>query len=293
MPAPWALLALGALATLSAYSVSMKWLLREEEATDPVLLSSVVFLLVGGAATGLWLLVGEPAAELARLTAGRTPALCALDVALYTLAPILYFHALKALPVSQVAVLHGMTGVFTMAGGALLGLEALSGLRLAGAGLILAAIGLVSGPGAPWRIGRPALRLLGATALYGAAALVDQRLIAASGLSTLTLLSVAFLPPGAALLLVGLARVPGARATLGRLLRRRALLGGAAALAASYLCVYRAYGVGGPASGVTLVLAAEAVVVVVLAAALLRERERLGRKLAAGLVVALGVTLVG
>lgn len=293
MPPAWALLALCALATQAAYSVSMKWLLSEEESTDPVLLSSAVFVLTGLVAAGLWFVLGEPGLDLARLRAGWSPALCVADMALYTLAPILYFHGMKALPVSQVAVLQAMTGVFALIEGALLGLETPSLARVAGAALILLAIRLVGGPSSPLRARRPALLVLGASALYGTAALLDQRLVAVHEISTLAVLTIAFLPPGAALLLLSLARARDGRATLARVLRRRALPLNAAALTVSYLCVYRAYALGGPASGVTLVLAAEAVVVVLLGALLLGEREQILRKLAAGLVVAVGMSLIG
>lgn len=292
MPA-WALLALVALAALAAYSVAMKWLITREEAVDPVLLASVVFALVGAGAAGVWLGLGDPGGDLPRLAHPRALGLAALDAALYTAAPILYFRALAALPVSQVAVMHALIGVFALLGGVLLGLEALSVARVAGAGLIVAAVALASGPATRWRPGPPTLLLLGATLLYGAAALVDQQLIAASGLSPPLVLAIAFLPPGLALLGFGLARAGARRDVLVRVLRRRSIVLNAAALATSYGCVYQAYDAGGPASGVTLVLAAEAVVVVVLGALLLRERERLARKLAAGVVVVVGVALVG
>lgn len=290
MPGAWVPLALLALGALCAYSVAMKGLITEADETDPVLLSAVVFTLVGGAAAGAALATGAPLGALG--SPGVAP-MIALDVALYTLAPILYFRAMARLPVSQIAILHGSVGVFTLVGGALLGTEPLTGARVGGAALIVGAIALVQAPAQARASARHTGALLAACLLYAGAALVDQRLVSGRGLSPPLMLGVAFLLPGVALLVFTLAGARDRRAALTQVLRRRGVYANAAALSVAYLCVYRAYAAGGPAAGVTLILAAEAVIVVLLAALLLREREQLPRKVLAGLVVAVGVVLVG
>lgn len=288
----WAAHALLALVAMCAYTLSMKRLLGDEdEEDDPVLLSGVVMVSVGLGALALALARGELAPGLARLRPALGLAL--LDVALYALAPVLYYSALKRLPVSQVVVQQALIGVFALIGGAALGLEAASPARFGGAALVVGATLLARSSPGEGGLTRHSAMLLASAALYGAAALADRELVAAVGLSVSMTLTVAFLLPGLAMLAWALLRAARPGEALRRALGRRTPFVNAAVLGLAYAAIYRAYGLGGPASGVTLILAAEAVFVVALAALLLRERERWPQRLLAGALATLGVALVG
>lgn len=290
---PWMAWALLALAALCAYALAMKRLLGRPLPYPPVLLSAAVFVGVGLLGAGARLLDGAIVGDLGRLAQPGASALVALDVLLYCAAPWLYYRALQRLPVSQVVTVQALIGVFALLGGVVLGLERPSAARVAGAALVVLAIaGVSAGPGAR-RISRPTLDLVASTALYAGGALVDQQLVARFGLDPQLMLGVAFLAPGLILSALSL-RVAGLPArTLARVMGERAVLGNMLALFVAYSATYRAYALGGSASGVTLVLACEAVVVVALAALLLRERERLPWRLAAGALVAVGLGLIG
>lgn len=288
----WFALAVVALLTLCAYSVAMKRLLTAEDELDPILLSALVCVLIGAAAAALRLGSGDLLADLARLASGRVAGLVALKVTLYTAAPVLYYRAMKALPLSQVTVLQSFIGVFALLGGVLLGTEVASGRHVLGAALIVAAVALVTrGPGGRGP-SRATLGLLTATMLYGAAALLDQVLVARVGLPADFVLSLAFLPPGLLLGALALRRSAAPLAALRRALRVTRVYVNAAIIALSYAAIYRAYAVGGSASAVGLILAVEAVLVVIFSALVLGERERLETKLLASVLAFAGVYLV-
>lgn len=288
----WFALAVFALLTLCAYSVSMKWLLTAEDELDPLLLTALVCALIGASAAALRLGAGELLADLSRLTSGRGVALAALDVALYTAAPALYYRAMKVLPVSQVTVLQSFVGVFALLFGVALGAEVASILHAFGAALIIAAVALVPRGSRGRGPSRATLGLLVATMLYGGAAIVDKTLVSSVGLPADLVLCLAFLPPGLLLGALALGRSATPRADLRRAFRVRRVYVNAAIMALSYGAVYRAYGLGGSASAVSLILAAEAVLVVLFSALVLRERDRLAAKLLASVLALAGVYLV-
>lgn len=289
----WMGYALLGLVALSLFAVSAKRILDTDDGVDAILLAAMIFLLVGLGAGALWCLTSPVAADLELLTTDRVWPLAVADVVVYAIGPGLYYRALQRLPLGQATIIYTFVGVFTLLLGVALGLEALDDGRAIGALLVVISVWLVSR-----RAGERAQRggvvtMVAATAVYALGILIDRELVAVVGLSSHGALTLAFLPSG--LLLLGWCawrRGPGRERLFGPLRRPMVYVPAAAQLIA-YASVFHAYSLGGPASGVAVVLATETIVVVVLSALLLGERDHLAVKgLAAALAVA-GVRLIG
>lgn len=208
--------------------------------------------------------------------------------AVYTLGNVLYFLALRATPLSEIDLFLRTSSLWTFAGGvALLGepLGASSGL---GAGLVVASVLVLSQqtPSRP-RFTRAQLLALAAALTFGLGNVIDKSLSPYFGPATYSALN---------LLLTGAGMLAAARPRLSEL-AQPALWGAwawavAATFALTQALLILAYQSGGGAGEVILVAQARLLLLVAAGVVLLRERDRLGRKLlAVGLMVA-GISLL-
>ena len=204
---------------------------------------------------------------------------------------LLYFRALAASELSEIDIFLRSSALWTLLLGMALLAERPQPGAAVGAVLILASLALVAQRPSRWRLLLPQLLALAAAILFGVGNVIDKAIsgpfhpLAYSALH---------------LLLGGLLMLPFARLTPGALrdasVRRALLSGGAWIVAATFALtqwlLIEAYAAGGRAGDVILVAQLRMLLLFAAGVLLLRERSRLGVKVAASLTMLLGVTLL-
>jgi drug/metabolite transporter (DMT)-like permease len=276
----WLVLALGA-GLASAVNVwASKGLVARAR---PAVVAGVVHLTGGILCLALVPAFGGGLGPVSANAAGLT-----LMMAVYVAGNLLYFAALAQAQLSELDLLLRSSALWTFLGGVvLLGERAAWGTVL-GAGLILVSVALLSKGGRRAYLGldfnRAQLLALAAALAFGAGNVIDKALSPAfppMGYTALNLLLTGF----GVLVLVR----PGAAE-----LRMPALWGKAswlvaATFALTQLLLILAFAAGGGAGQVILAAQIRMFVLVAVGVVLLRERDRLARKLLAGLVMLAGV----
>lgn len=203
---------------------------------------------------------------------------------IYTLGNALYFAALAATPLSEIDFFLRTSSLWTFVGGVWLLSEPVGYGALLGAALILASVFSLSQQKSSLRFNRPQLMALGAALAFGAGNLVDKALSPHFDALSYTVLNQ---------LLTGIGMLAAARARPGEL--RAAPLWGwqawlvALTFALTQLLLILAYQAGGSAGQVILLAQARLVVLVLTGVLLLGERERLGRKALATVLMIAGI----
>lgn len=245
----------------------------------PAVLGGVVHLL-----GGLLCLLALPlfGADLAP-AAGRVPQLAAMT-AVHVAGNLLYFSALARTQLSQIDLFLRSSALWTVAlGVAWLG-EPLAPLSAVGAALVLLSLAIVAER--PRRVGfsAPQRLALGAALAFGAGNVIDK---AISGpFHPLAYAALVLLLTGAGMLAVARPRRAELRAPA---LWRPTAWTVAATFGLTQWWIVEAYAAGGTAGDVILVAQLRLVLLLAVGVVVLRERDRLGAKLAAAALMLLGV----
>lgn len=273
----WFYLALGA-GIASAINVGSSKLLVAKH-VSPIIIGGVVHLM-GGLLCCLSLFLVTPSLQIN------------FDVLLglffmavtYTLGNALYFSALTATQLSEIDLYLRTSSLWTFLGGIVLLQESAAPGTLLGAVLILISIALLARQSRPLRFHKAQLLALAAAVSFGAGNIIDKSLsIYFDPLSYTTL----------NLLLTGLGMLMIARTRL-RDLRMPVLWGPtawtvAATFALTQLLIILAFQAGGSAGQVILVAQVRLIILIVVGIMLLREHDRLWRKLAAAALMVAGM----
>jgi drug/metabolite transporter (DMT)-like permease len=221
----------------------------------------------------------SPAAE-------RLPHLAAM-AAVYVAGNLLYFRALAVSQLSEIDLLLRSSALWTVVGGVAFLSEPFGVSSLAGSALILTSVTLLARAPGRWRFSGPQRMALGAAVLFGAGNVIDKAISAPFhplGYTALNLLLT-----GVGMLLV--ARPTRAEWSARALWRPTAWLV-AATFALTQLLIILAFGAGGTAGDVILVAQARLLILVGVGVIVLRERDRLLRKMTASALMLGGIALL-
>jgi drug/metabolite transporter (DMT)-like permease len=211
----------------------------------------------------------------------------ALMAAVYVAGNLLYFRALAASQLSEIDLLLRSSALWTVVGGVAFLSEPFGASSLAGSALILTSVTLLARAPGRWRFSGPQLMALGAAVLFGAGNVIDKAISAPFHPLGYTALN---------LLLTGVGMLAVARPTRTEwgapaLWRPTAWLV-AATFALTQLLIILAFGAGGTAGDVILVAQARLLILVGVGVIVLRERDRLLRKLTASALMLGGIALL-
>ena len=272
----WLVLALGAGLASALNVIASKALVKN---LPPILLGGSVHLL-----GGLMVCVFLPfTAWDATLTWATLLGLVALTL-VYTLGNALYFTALRDVQLSEIDMLLRSSSFWTFVLGLLLLAEPLSLWGALGALFILASVTVLAERPRRLTFSRPQLLALGSAFLFGAGNVLDKALSASFSPFLYTALN---------LLLTGFGMLFLARRQLGLLRQpdywRPTAWVVAATFALTQLLLILAFGAGGSAGQVILVAQIRVVLLMLTGLVWLGERDRLGRKGLAVLLMLGGV----
>jgi drug/metabolite transporter (DMT)-like permease len=248
----------------------------------PAVLGGTVHLMGGLMCLAL---LGVFGADLAP-AAERLPHL-ALMTAVYVAGNTLYFRALAASQLSEVDLLLRSSALWTVIGGVALLREPFGLPSLAGGVLILVSVTLLARAPGRWRFSAPQRLALGAAMLFGAGNVIDKAIAAPFHPLGYTALNLVLTGVG----MLAIARPRRAEWLAPALWRPSAWLV-AATFALTQLCIILAFAAGGTAGDVILVAQARLLLLVAVGVIVLRERDRLGRKLGAVTLMLVGIAFL-
>jgi drug/metabolite transporter (DMT)-like permease len=136
---PWVLFALLSVVCSATYSLISKKLLNNEDDHDPIAYVSSLFLVVGIISFTVYLITGAKSEDMLGFTNSKAVMILIANLLLYTVAPSMYWRALKYLPASEVTIFYDLTTVYIFIFGISLGTELFSITRLLGGLLIVGA----------------------------------------------------------------------------------------------------------------------------------------------------------
>lgn len=273
------------------YSLISKKILSHKDDHDPVAYASTLFVGVAGYSFIFYLISGAQSSDFANLLSSQVLPILILNVVLYSIAPSLYYRALKRLPASEVTILYALTGIYTLILGVTLGMETFFMIRLVGAIFILLSTVLVSFKEGKWKINKYMGMMFVATLVYAAAAITDKIIISKEYFSLLFFQTLSFGIPSILILLIN----PKSIKYLPKVYRKRTLFTvflNALFFFISFFAIYNAYKVGGDTSQVNLVMSTETVAMVIFAAIFLNERKHLFLKIIAAISATVGIYLL-
>jgi drug/metabolite transporter (DMT)-like permease len=288
---PWIVFAFTAMLCTVTYSLVSKSILNREEEHHPIAYASTLFLAVAVYVVFFYFTTSFNVSDFLALLQPQAFLLIVANVILYTLAPSLYFRALKNLPLSETTILYSLVGIYALFLGSIFGTESFHISRFIGGALVVLSIIIISLKKGQLKIDKNFFLMVAATLVYAFAALTDNQIIDHHYFSTLFFQLINFAVPAVLIILFN----PGSFKHLKKLYTKKTypliLLNGGFFFV-SYFSIFTAYSRGGEASQINIILATETIVMVVLAALLLKERERLPLKLIAALLTAVGVYLI-
>ena len=270
-------LAAGAASALNVWAAK-----RLVASLRPAVLGGVVHLTGGLLCLALLPLLGAdltPAAE-------RVPHL-ALMTGIYVLGNLLYFAALARTQLSEIDLFLRSSALWTVVGGTLLLREAFPLASLVGSVLILASLVTIAERPRRLRFSAPQLLALGAAVAFGAGNVVDKAISAPFDPLGYTALN---------LVLTGVGMLVVARPRRVEL-TTPALWGVsawtvAATFALTQWLIILAFQAGGTAGDVILVAQVRLVALMAVGVLVLRERDRLGAKILAGVLMLAGLLVL-
>jgi drug/metabolite transporter (DMT)-like permease len=287
----WLLFCFLSITFTTIYSIASKKILNREENYHPITYASALFGAVSLFSILAYLISGVHISDLTNLASADVLAILSINVLCYTLAPSIYYRALKHLPISEVTILYTPTGIYILMIGLLLGTESFLILRLVGGILIIGAVVALTLKTGNWKNSIYTKLMVVASVLYAVGAITDQQIISRGYFSTLFFQAINFGLPALLILVFN----PSSRQHLNKIYSRKlfplVLLNGAFFFV-SFFAIFKAYSSGGTASQVAFVLSTETIIMVVLAALFLKERRNLLLKLAAAAACGLGVFLL-
>jgi drug/metabolite transporter (DMT)-like permease len=287
----WLLFCFLSITFTAAYSLISKKILNHQADHHPIAYASALFGAVSLFSILGYLLTGVKTSDFTSLASLEVLGILTINVLCYTVAPSIYYRALKHLPVSEVTILYAQTGMYILMFSLLLGTESFLVSRLVGGLLIIGSVVALTLKNGSWENSIYTKLMIGATIIYALAAITDQYIISQGYFSTLFFQAINFGVPS--LLIV--AFNPESRHHLSKIYNQKTyplvLLNGGFFFV-SFFAIFKAYSSGGAASQVAFVLSTETIVMVLLAAIFLKERQNLLLKLAAALACSLGIFLL-
>jgi uncharacterized membrane protein len=206
---------------------------------------------------------------------------------IYILANALYFSALRQTRLSEIDLFLKTSSLWTFVLGVVLLGEQSSGRAIIGAGCIVSSVLLLARQAQRIHLSRPQLLALAAALMFGAGNTADKWLSSAFDPLSYTTLNLGL--TGAGMLM--LARQNWGELTTPRLRGSTALLVGLT-FALTQLLIILAFAAGGSAGEVILVAQVRLLILVGAGVLVLNEREQLGRKLVAVVVMLVGVVIL-
>jgi len=277
----WFVLALGA-GLLSAVNVWTSKVLVTDN-LRPVVVGGVVHLWAGLVCLVILPLAGyivplrgslEPLILLAVLAMG----------AVYVLANSLYFSALKQAELSEIDLFLRTSSLWTFILGVVLLSEPAGPRTALGAALVIGSVLLLSNQQKGLLFNRAQLLALGAALAFAAGNVIDKVLSPAFDALSYTTLNL--LLTGAGMLLIARAKKSEIVASE---LRGGVALTVAATFALTQLLIILAFAAGGSAGEVILVAQVRLLILLTVGIVLLKERQRMGRKAVAALLMLAGI----
>jgi drug/metabolite transporter (DMT)-like permease len=277
----WWLLALAA-GVASALNVAASK--RLVARVRPAVLGGVVHVTGGVLCLALLPLVGADLAP----AAGRAPHLASMT-GVYVVGNLLYFAALARTQLSEIDLFLRSSALWTVVGGAALLGESFPPAALVGVVLVLASLATVAERPRRLRLSGAQGLALGAAIAFGIGNVVDKSISGPFDPLGYTALNLVL--TGIGMLVVARPRASELRAPA---LWRPTAWTIAATFALTQWLLILAFAAGGSAGGVILLAQVRLVVLMLVGVLLLGERDRLGRKAVAAVLMVLGVAaLVG
>ena len=137
---PWYIFAFLSVFFSVTYGIISKKILNDEDNHDPIAFASSLFLVVA-ICSGVAYLLSMPdiMSDLSSFANPQVLLILGANLSLYTIAPSIYWRALKHLPISEVSILFDLTAVYILIFGISFGTEQFSMTRLIGGLLIVGA----------------------------------------------------------------------------------------------------------------------------------------------------------
>lgn len=265
-----------------------KKIFNEQADVDPRLYGGFLQFAVGIIALPIALATGFQF----ELTTTSLLLLC-LVVLSYTIGPSLYYVGLKHVELSEAMILSSVSVIGSLVLGVVLLGESLTWLKAIGAGLVFISVLIVTySPGADIKTySKYKIFLLVAPFFYVLAATFDNRLVGFSNATSY--MSISFLLGGSFMLLTNMTRLKSVGVST---FKNRAFWKitsvNAVFIYLTYICVMRAYELGGEVSRMYPIQQSKSVLVPLIGIVLLKERNRVPAKILAAVVAFIGIILI-
>lgn len=273
---------------LISYFFFSKKIFNEEADVDPRFFGGFLQIAVG--------LIALPVAVMTGFHFDLTPTSLMLLIFMalaYTIGPSLYYMGLKHVELSEAMTLGSTSVIWALILGVSVLGESLSLVKVAGVVLVFLAVLLIThSPNSKLiSYSKYKLFLLVAPFFYVLAATLDNRLVGFSNAASY--MSVSFLLGGMVLLMTNLLRLKTAGlTTLKNKVVWKIIPINAIFIYLTYICIMRAYELGGEVSRMYPIQQTESILVPLLGIILLKERQRIPVKIVAAIAAFLGIILV-
>lgn len=282
-----------ALITSIFSTVIKKPILKKDGKHDAIAYAMIAALLGGLFASLLYFSTSFRVSDFSSFLNPTFDLLLFLDIVCWALGSFLFYPAYKHLPVSESTVVTTLQGVFALVVGlAIFKTESFQMLHLLGGALILLSVFMVS-QAKGWKLDMQTLLLVGATAIFGIAIVVDNALITNHYFSSPLFLEVwNFGLVGVFMILVYPKKLSHFPAIFTHTRASLTVLTNTLSTLLSFFLVYVAYSKGIAASQANLILSSQTVIVVVLGVILFKEKGSLKKRLLSALIATIGVYLL-
>jgi drug/metabolite transporter (DMT)-like permease len=273
------------------YSLVSKKILNSEVDHNPIAYASALFGSVALFSFIAYFIRGPQLSDILSFTSPYVLSILFINIFCYTLAPTLYYQALKHLPISEVTILYSLTSIYILLFGVLLGTEIFVLSRFVGGMFIISSVIALTLKSGKWKSSVHTKMMVFATFLYAIAAITDKQIISNRYFTPLFFQTINFGLPSLFLLIFNAESRKHLKKIYNKAVYPKVVLNGAFFFV-SFYTIYRAYSSGGEASQVAFVLSTETIVMVLVAALFLKERQHLFLKTVTAVVCALGVYLL-
>lgn len=289
----WFLFSLTALLLMAIYAIVSKFILTRKEENDPIAYTIIIFLGVTLLASITYFLTGIKSSDFELLLNRDSFLPLLVAVVCYSVGPSIYYKVLKTLEASEVTILYSFVGVYSLFIGLGLGTDSITLQKVFGAICIITSVILISWKKQGVQFSKYTFWLFIGTLFYAAGAVADNLVVSKIGLSPLFYQILNFGLPALGVYVLNLPSLKKLVPLVTDKINLKAIALNSVIFFAYFLSIFYAYAYGGTASGVNLILSAEAILVVLFAILFLKERDRMAQKLSAALIVALGIYLIG
>ena len=218
--------------------------------------------------------------------------LLAIDIALWTISVLIYYPALQKTPASEATIFTGIQGIAALVSGVIIQTEIFSFSRLLGCIFVLIALFLVMFKKKQWKLNTPTLLLALAIMIFGIASTFDNAIVSQKTINVFFFEIFNFGLTGI-FVLANTKNLPKELFTITK--NKRMLIyawfNGMFNFI-TFIFIYNAYKLHVTASQSTTILATESIFIVLFAAIFLKERDHVGKKILAAVIVAIGIYLL-